>query len=161
MRFFPSPYRNLIQSTTDSFGGQSYVEFEWAKDAKTSEIFNENIISSISSAHHKTPAQVILRWCTQRGIAVIPKTNSPDRLIENLNCGEFDLTEEEINAISALDKGLRFNNPADVRFFKIPSLFFGELIVVFYFLVPRRPFHLCLNLQVRFFYMSKVREKRS
>jgi D-xylose reductase len=57
---------------------------------------------------------VILRWCTQRGIAVIPKSNSRERLLENLNTGEFSLTEEEIKAISALDKGLRFNNPPDV-----------------------------------------------
>lgn len=96
-----------------TFGAQSYVEFDWAKQAKTTELFNDNTIRSISSSHHKTPAQVILRWCTQRGIAVIPKTNSPERLLENVNCGGFDLTEEEINAISALDKGSRFNNPAD------------------------------------------------
>jgi hypothetical protein len=44
--------------------------------------------------------------------------------LENVNCGGFDLTEEEINAISALDKGLRFNNPADVSLYFIP-LFFG------------------------------------
>jgi D-xylose reductase len=80
----------------------------------TTELFSNNTIRSISSSHHKTPAQVILRWCTQRGIAVIPKTVSPQRLVENISVGDFDLTAEEINAISALDKGLRFNNPPDV-----------------------------------------------
>ena len=59
---------------------------------------------------------MILRWCTQRGIAVIPKTNSPERRLENLKSGDFDLTEEEIEAISALDRGLRLNDPGLVSF---------------------------------------------
>ena len=51
--------------------------------------------------------------------------------MENLNSGEFDLTEEEINAISALDRGLRFNDPPDVSFF---FFFFPvKLIVVIFF----------------------------
>lgn len=59
----------------------------------------------------KTAAQVLLRWATQRGIAVIPKSNNKDRLAQNLEVTDFDLTEEEIEAISGLDKGLRFNDP--------------------------------------------------
>lgn len=46
-----------------------------------------------------------------RGIAVIPKSNNPTRLAENLDVLGFDLTDEEIEAISALDRGLRFNDP--------------------------------------------------
>jgi len=104
----------IAVTSYSTFGPQSYVEFDWAKEARsTTELFNNNTILSISSSHHKTPAQVLLRWCTQRGIAVIPKTVSQKRLVENINSEDFDLTEEEINAISALDKGLRFNNPPD------------------------------------------------
>ena len=45
--------------------------------------------------------------------------------MENLTCGDFDLTEEEIKAISALDSGLRFNDPALVSFlFSSPPFFF-------------------------------------
>jgi D-xylose reductase len=53
------------------------------------------------------PAQVLLRWATQRGIAVVPKTNEPNRLVSNLDCTTFDLTEAEIEAISALNINLR------------------------------------------------------
>ena len=59
----------------------------------------------------KTAAQVLLRWATQRGIAVIPKSNNKDRLAQNLEVTDFDLTQDEIEAISGLDRGLRFNDP--------------------------------------------------
>jgi D-xylose reductase len=53
------------------------------------------------------PAQVLLRWATQRGIAVIPKTNSNARLKENFTCNLFDLTNDEIAQISTLNRNLR------------------------------------------------------
>lgn len=59
----------------------------------------------------KTPAQILLRWSTQRGIAVIPKSNNPGRLQQNLEVLDFELKQDEIDAITALDKGLRFNDP--------------------------------------------------
>lgn len=46
-----------------------------------------------------------------RGIAVIPKSNNENRLAENLDVLGFDMTDAEIEAISALDRGLRFNDP--------------------------------------------------
>jgi hypothetical protein len=56
----------------------------------------------------------LLRWSTQRGVAVIPKSNNQSRLAQNLDVCSFDLKEDEIEKISALDKGLRFNNPTNV-----------------------------------------------
>ena len=52
-------------------------------------------------------AQVMLRWATQRGIAVIPKSNNYDRLAANLQCNTFDLSESDIKKISALNISLR------------------------------------------------------
>lgn len=52
-------------------------------------------------------AQVLLRWATQRGIAVIPKSNSVDRLVSNLQCDSFDLKEEELAQINGLNINLR------------------------------------------------------
>ncbi|KAG8704673.1 NAD(P)H-dependent D-xylose reductase (XR), partial [Ceratobasidium sp. 394] len=60
------------------------------------------------------PAQVLLRWASQRGIAVIPKSNNQGRLEQNLASTDFDLTDEQIKAISSLNQGIRFNNPADI-----------------------------------------------
>jgi len=62
---------------------------------------------------------VLLRWATQRGLAVIPKSNDPERLVQNLDVCSFDLTKKELDAISALDHGLRFNDPYDYANIKL------------------------------------------
>lgn len=53
------------------------------------------------------PAQVLLRWATQRGIAVIPKSSDPVRLLQNFHSTDFHLTEEQIKEISSLNINLR------------------------------------------------------
>lgn len=96
-----------------SFGPQSFLELEWKKADDTPLLFENKAIKSAADHHKKTPAQILLRWATQRGLAVIPKSNNPDRLVQNLDVTGFDLTKEEMEAISGLDRGLRFNDPAD------------------------------------------------
>jgi len=95
-----------------SFGPQSYLELGFKGTVKT--LFEQDPVVKAARAHGRDAAQVLLRWATQRGIAVIPKTNEPHRLISNLDCNSFDLTETEIEAISALNIDLRLNNPADI-----------------------------------------------
>jgi len=94
-----------------SFGPQSWVELDEARGAASLLTDNETI-NAIAAATGKSTAQVLLRWSTQRGIVVIPKSNKQGRLIQNLQCNDFDLTNEQINAISALNINLRFNDPA-------------------------------------------------
>jgi D-xylose reductase len=96
-----------------SFGPLSFREFEWQKVDHAQLLFENDVVKAVASAHRKTPAQVLLKWATQRGLAVIPKTNDPKRLAQNLDINSFDLTNQEINAISSLNKGLRFNDPGD------------------------------------------------
>ncbi|KAF3354431.1 hypothetical protein VD0004_g5516 [Verticillium dahliae] len=69
------------------------------------------LVKAIAARHGRTPAQVLLRWCTQRGIVVIPKSMRAERVRENLDCCGFDLEAAELEAISGLDRGLRFNDP--------------------------------------------------
>jgi diketogulonate reductase-like aldo/keto reductase len=83
-----------------------------AKD--TPMLFDHEVVKTIADAHGKSPAQVLLRWSTQRGVAVIPKSNNQSRLAQNLDVCSFDLKQDEIEKISSLDKGLRFNNPTNV-----------------------------------------------
>lgn len=96
-----------------SFGPLSFREFKWQKVDDAQLLFENDVVKAVASAHGKTPAQVLLRWATQRGLAVIPKTNDPKRLAQNLDVNSFDLTKQEIDAISSLNKGLRFNDPGD------------------------------------------------
>lgn len=96
-----------------SFGPQSFIELNHPKAAGTAKLFDHETINKIAEKNKKTGAQVLLRWATQRQIAVIPKSNNPDRLLQNLTVNDFDLTDDEIESINKLDKGLRFNDPAD------------------------------------------------
>jgi 2,5-diketo-D-gluconate reductase A len=68
-------------------------------------ILSDPVISSIAAAKGKTVAQVILRWHIQHEHIVFPKSMHRDRIRENLAIFDFDLTQHEITAIDALDKG--------------------------------------------------------
>ncbi|KAG7111321.1 hypothetical protein HYQ44_009516 [Verticillium longisporum] len=97
-----------------SFGPQSFMELPPAfnKRARGAQgLFEVESIKAHAGKYSVTPAQLLLRWATQRGVAVIPKSNSQDRLKQNLDVNGFDLTTEELESISDLDRGLRFNDP--------------------------------------------------
>ncbi|EEQ29592.1 D-xylose reductase [Microsporum canis] len=101
----------LVVTAYSSLGPQSFIELENKAATGTTLLLEHPTIKSSAEKHGKTPAQILLRWATQRGIAVIPKSNNPDRLAQNLDATGFNLTANELRAISALDQGLRFNNP--------------------------------------------------
>ncbi|KAL2841377.1 NADP-dependent oxidoreductase domain-containing protein [Aspergillus pseudoustus] len=94
-----------------SFGPLSFLELQVKHAENTPPLFDHETIKSLSEKYGKTPAQILLRWATQRNIAVIPKSNNPARLAQNLDVTSFDLDASEIQAISALDRNLRFNDP--------------------------------------------------
>ena len=60
-------------------------------------------LSDIAKKHLKTPAQVLLRWCIQRGVQAIPKSVTPSRIQENFQIFDFNLTEEEMDHINAFE----------------------------------------------------------
>ncbi|WP_195282388.1 aldo/keto reductase [Harryflintia acetispora] len=69
------------------------------------DIFHNRLLSKIAVKHEKSVAQVILRWHIQRGVVIIPKTVHRDRMEENLNVWDFELSEQEMAAISTMDIG--------------------------------------------------------
>ena len=72
-------------------------------------------IAAIAHQHGKTPAQVMLRWHLQRGRQVIPKSVTPSRIAENLDVFDVTLTDAELDAIDALDTGVRGGpDPAEI-----------------------------------------------
>lgn len=97
-----------------SFGPLSFIELNLKNAQETPKLFDHDVIKGIAEKHGKTPAQVLLRWATQRNIAVIPKSNDPKRLAQNLDVTGWDLEASEIEAISSLDRNLRFNDPLAV-----------------------------------------------
>jgi 2,5-diketo-D-gluconate reductase A len=75
-------------------------------------IFSNPALSDIGAARGKTVAQVILRWLIQRDVVVIPKSVRPERMRENIDVFDFELTDDEMARIAALDTGatLFFNH---------------------------------------------------
>lgn len=71
----------------------------------TAELLGDTVISEIAAAHHVSSAQVILRWNLQKGVVVIPGSSNPDHIKENTELYHFELTEDEMNRINALDRG--------------------------------------------------------
>ncbi len=74
---------------------------------------NEPIFAELGKKYGKTPAQVILRWHTQMGFAVIPGSRNVEHIRDNLNILDFTLTEEEMAQIAKLDKGERYYHRTD------------------------------------------------
>jgi diketogulonate reductase-like aldo/keto reductase len=79
----------------------------WSPLMKGREALEDDTIVEIANRHGKSPAQVILRWHLQNGVAVIPKSVTPSRIKENIQVFDFTLTKEEMAAIDALNRDER------------------------------------------------------
>ena len=78
-------------------------------------LLDDETIATVAEDHGKTPAQVILRWHLQIGNVVIPKSVTPERIRENVDLFDFELSAEDLAAIEGLDSGGRIG-PDPVTF---------------------------------------------
>ncbi|WP_406124370.1 aldo/keto reductase [Streptomyces sp. NBC_00989] len=69
------------------------------------EIFTHPVLSEIGAKHGKSVAQVVLRWLTQRGVVAIPKSVRADRMAENFDIFDFELTDDQMAAVATLETG--------------------------------------------------------
>lgn len=99
------PYNQQIE--TQKFLQENNVQMEsWGPFAEgRNNIFQNELLLSIARKHERTVAQVILRWLAQRGVVVIPKSVRKERIAENFNIFDFELSHEDMDAIVALDTG--------------------------------------------------------
>ena len=85
------------------------------RDGQHTSALQDPTIGRIADAHGKSPAQVMLRWGIQEGRSVIPKSTKPERIGQNIDVFDFQLTGEEIAAIDGLETGVRGGpEPEDV-----------------------------------------------
>jgi diketogulonate reductase-like aldo/keto reductase len=77
------------------------------RDGQHTSTLQDPIIGDIAKTHGKSPAQVMLRWGIQHGRSVIPKSTKPERIAENIDVFDFELTPDQMAAIDALDTGRR------------------------------------------------------
>ena len=68
-------------------------------------LFTNPTLTGIAAAHGRSVAQVVLRWLIQRNVVVIPKSVRPDRMAQNLDVFDFELTDDEMTRIAGLDTG--------------------------------------------------------
>lgn len=97
------PFHQQIE--TQAFLQENNVQIEsWGPFAEgRNNIFQNDVLRSIGEKHHKTVAQVILRWLIQRRVVAIPKSVRKERMEENFNVFDFELSPEEMAAIATLD----------------------------------------------------------
>jgi diketogulonate reductase-like aldo/keto reductase len=99
-----NPFQQQID--TQKFLQDNSVQVEaWAPFAEgKNNIFQNEILLSIAAKHKKSVAQVILRWLVQRGIIALAKSTRKERMIENISVFNFELSAEDVAAITTLDK---------------------------------------------------------
>ncbi|WP_030483879.1 aldo/keto reductase [Nocardioides aequoreus] len=68
-------------------------------------VLDDQVVTGIADELGRTPAQVTLRWHVQRGDIVFPKSSSPERMAENFAIFDFELSDDQVSAISGLDRG--------------------------------------------------------
>lgn len=76
-------------------------------------LIEENIFKELGEKYNKTPVQIILRWHIQMGFIVIPGSKNVEHIKDNLDILDFELTKEEMNEISKINKNIRYYNRTD------------------------------------------------
>ena len=83
-------------------------------------IFTDPVLTEIGKKYHKSAAQVALKWNAQRGVSIIPKSVHVERMLENIDIWDFELTDEEMAQITAMDLGhseiVSHDDPAFVKY---------------------------------------------
>ena len=99
------PFHQQVE--TQKFLQANGIQIEsWGPFAEgRNDIFHNALLRSIAENHRKSTAQVIVRWLTQRGVVAIPKSVRKERMAENFDIFDFELTPDEMIAIATLDTG--------------------------------------------------------
>ena len=97
----------LQQGETQQFLRANTVQPEaWAPFAEgRNHIFENQTLRAVATKHDRSVAQVILRWLSQRGIVALSKSVRKERMVENFNVLDFDLSADDLDAIATLDTG--------------------------------------------------------
>ncbi|MEO1485351.1 MAG: aldo/keto reductase [Bacteroidota bacterium] len=92
------------QSELLGFAQQHGIQLEAWRPIMMGEVLNINELAEIGNKYDKSPVQVSLRWLVQRGVAVIPKSVTPNRIKENINIFDFELSKTEMDIIEGLNQ---------------------------------------------------------
>ncbi|MGD6751980.1 aldo/keto reductase [Streptomyces sp. BH105] len=95
---------NILNQAWSPIGGITFYP-GYGEDRRS--VLQDPAVTRIAEAHGKSPAQVLLRWGLQQGRSVIPKSTKRERIAENIDVFDFDLTADELTSLDALETGRR------------------------------------------------------
>ncbi|WP_077618047.1 aldo/keto reductase [Bacillus sinesaloumensis] len=104
---------HLTQTELHEYCKREGIQLEAWSPLKRGELLNDPTLLEISEKYNKSVAQVILRWDLQQGVVTIPKSIKEHRIQENADVFDFELTQEDMDKISALDKNDRIGSDPD------------------------------------------------
>ncbi|MEW7291070.1 aldo/keto reductase [Aquimarina sp. 2304DJ70-9] len=106
MEFHP----HLVQQSLIDFCKQHHIQYEAWSPMMQGKIFELSILDDLANTYNKTVAQIVLRWNLQKGVITIPKSVKKERIVTNSNIFDFEISNEDMSYIDALDKNHR-NGP--------------------------------------------------
>lgn len=106
---------NLQQGDLRSFHHEHDIATEaWSPLGQGKGLLDDATIGSLAQKYDKSPAQIVLRWHLQLGNVVIPKSVTPSRIQDNINVFDFELADDDLAVIAALETGTRVGPDPDV-----------------------------------------------
>lgn len=99
----------VVVTAYSPLGAGSYVSIGGATEEES--VLKEPVIQELAKKYNKSVAQICLRWAVQRGVTLVPKSSKEERIKQNIDVFDFEISEEDFKAISALNKNRRFNDP--------------------------------------------------
>ncbi|NQF17551.1 aldo/keto reductase [Brevibacillus sp. HB1.3] len=103
----------LTQKELQDFCREQGIQFEAWSPLMQGQLLDNPVLKEIADKHHKSIAQVILRWDLQNGVVTIPKSTKEHRIVENASVFDFELTKEEMDLIDGLDQNHRVGPDPD------------------------------------------------
>jgi 2,5-diketo-D-gluconate reductase A len=100
VQFNPSAYRKALLDACDARG----IALEAYSPLGTGALLGDPMVAGIAARRERTPAQVLLRWCVQRGIPVISKSTHRDRVLENAQVFDFALSADDMAELDSRDR---------------------------------------------------------
>lgn len=105
------PY--LVQQSLLDFCKANQIQYQAWSPLMQGKILQVDLINELAQKYGKTPVQIVLRWDLQMGVITIPKSVKQERIIANADIFDFELSEEDMEAIIGLDKGERIGPDPD------------------------------------------------
>ncbi|KAM8892672.1 aldo-keto reductase family 1 member C1 isoform 2-T2 [Spinachia spinachia] len=99
--------KNIALTAYSPFGSSQRPPEKSSEDLDPEKLLGDPVVADIAKKHRHSPAQILLRYHVQQGIAVIPKSDNPQHIMQNTKIFDFSLTEEDTRVLSGLDRGCR------------------------------------------------------